>query len=473
MCKTHLQKAFKQPKVSGFRKVKKMETKTAASITLVIVVVAAIGAGIYLMMEEEAPEEEVTTIHILAYEDIDWWMPDLLDEYNAETGKNLELDLRRIEYMEQAEVLTSILAAGEPVDFIYCTVSELKSLIRDGAFRDLRDYFDEEFLEEIYSFAVMNTEQTAYAVGSDILPALPYGIMMYGFYYNPTMFENLGIEIPDWIEMTYPEAYTFDEFYAMCEEIEAAGIDPISFHGGETWAYFEVLFLTSGKHVDGDPWLELWKPTIEGTISMDDPVWVDVYEECAYLSQYFTPGFAAETESSAAALFANGTTAMFFDGTWAMRYLTPVLGENFQFGYLPYPYNPNYHGIAWGCATPDFGISTTCSDELAEDIADFFRFLFRDDIIVKASDPAKRPGVGGPPKPTVVSAIKAKDWWEPAQMLDAIVAMSEHARPDPNWAMEGEMWWEMLVGCSNVCTGEWTPEQAVEHNAEIYDEVYG
>lgn len=468
------------------------ETKgiaTSAIVVIAVVVIAVIaGAAFILSQPSSTPTTTTTkttttsstttsaptTIHILAYEDIDKWMPQLVDAYNAETGKNLKLDIARFEYNQQSEILSSRIAAGQPVDVVYCTGDAVRPAIKAGVFRNMWDYFTPDFFNTTFPVGITILEGAAKSVGvNNMLPMIPYGAQVFGIYYNKVIFDKLGITVPNWQAKSYPDAFTFDEFYAMGDKIRNAGYIPIAIHGGETWAYFQVIETAMIAHVNGDILNDLYWPTLGGQMKFTDPLWVDIFREVQTITaKEFGSGFAAETESSAATLFATGKAAMFYDGTWGLRYLTPVMSTDFQFGYMPFPYNPAYHGQSLASITPDLGITTTASDALAQEIVGFFKYLYRDDVIVKASDPALRPGVGAPFKSTYGDQIVAKGWYNPPEMLSSVTDLLAHAIPDPTWLTVPELWNEILIQTSNVATGTSTPEQATQAIQTMYEKDY-
>ena len=53
----------------------------------------------------------------------------------------------------------------------------------------------------------------------------PLGLNVEGFWYNKDLFEQAGVEVPT----------TWDEFDAVLEKLDAAGIQPMSTGGSDKW----------------------------------------------------------------------------------------------------------------------------------------------------------------------------------------------------------------------------------------------
>ena len=174
-----------------------------------------------------------------------------------------------------------------------------------------------DILEDISDYPGLALIQPAYM---DILEGLkfvptegtygvPYVANAAGVLYNRTMFREHGWEIPN----------TWDEFIALCDEIQAAGIQPLYFGFKDTWT-----------------WLAPWNALAVGLAPADicrqvnrgETNFTDNYREIAekllQLLPYGEDGPFAYSYNDACTAFANGQSAMFTIGSYAVPQIKSV-----------------------------------------------------------------------------------------------------------------------------------------------------
>ena len=88
----------------------------------------------------------------------------------------------------------------------------------------LMDISDYEGLDSIKQ-AYLDIDKALEFVPEDGVYAVPYVANAAGVLYNRAMFEEYGWEIPE----------TWDEFIALCEQIQSEGIQPLYFGFKDTW----------------------------------------------------------------------------------------------------------------------------------------------------------------------------------------------------------------------------------------------
>lgn len=138
---------------------------------------------------------------------------------------------------------------------------------------------------------------------------VPYVANAAGVLYNRTMFQEHGWEIPT----------TWDEFLALCEEIQAAGIQPLYFGFKDTWT---CLAPWNALAVDLAP-ADVCRQVNRGETNFTDE-YREVAEKMLQLLQYGEDGPFAYGYNDACTAFANGESAMFTIGSYAVPQIKSV-----------------------------------------------------------------------------------------------------------------------------------------------------
>ncbi|MCS5719065.1 extracellular solute-binding protein [Herbiconiux sp. CPCC 205763] len=133
---------------------------------------------------------------------------------------------------------------------------------------------------------------------------VPTGYYWWGVYYFKSEFEKLGVTPPT----------TWDEFLAVCDQIQAQGVNPITMGlSDNAWlasAWFDYLDLRING---GDFHLAL----LNGDESYDSPEVREVFKAFAQTLPYIDPAVLGTTQNQAMSDFAQGKSAMYLLGAWA------------------------------------------------------------------------------------------------------------------------------------------------------------
>ena len=152
--------------------------------------------------------------------------------------------------------------------------------------------------------------------------AIPFVAVSHGIYYNKDIFKELNLSMPkDW-----------DEFLAVCQSIKDAGYIPLANSLGDEWDIAEVVFMNIAPNFIGG--YEGRLAYDSGEKKFDGPEVVKLFEAMASLAPYLPAGFEALTYNDSSALFATGSAAMYFDGSWSIGNYKDV---DFEWGILPPP----------------------------------------------------------------------------------------------------------------------------------------
>jgi len=140
---------------------------------------------------------------------------------------------------------------------------------------------------------------------------------------NPEVFKKAGAEIPK----------TWDQFAAMAEKIQKAGLIPVA-HGGQPWQDF-TIFESVVLGVGGP---EFYKKALVDldSKSLNSPTMEKAFATLRTVRNYVDKDFANRDWNLATAMIINGKAAMQFMGDWAKGEFTSA-GKKAGTGYLCMP----------------------------------------------------------------------------------------------------------------------------------------
>lgn len=172
----------------------------------------------------------------------------------------------------------------------------------------LMDISDFDGLDDIKE-AYLETDKEMEYVPMDGVYAMPYMANASGVLYNKDMFEEHGWTIPT----------TWDEFTALCERIEAEGIQPLYFGFKDSWTCLA-------------PWnaiaVDLAPSDVCSEVNKGNTTFTDNYREVAEkekaLLAYAQDNSAAYGYNDACTAFAKGESAMFVIGSYAVPQIKSV-----------------------------------------------------------------------------------------------------------------------------------------------------
>jgi raffinose/stachyose/melibiose transport system substrate-binding protein len=171
-------------------------------------------------------------------------------------------------------------------------------------FRKLGDvYLDlsgEPFLDEFLSSSLAPVTVNGKVFG------VPEVMHSDGLLYNRTLFENLGLSVPQ----------KWDEFIELCETLKARGIIPIAFDS-EWWGpqfFFGSIMSNNGADA-------AWTEKLErGEVKVRDPIFVDAMRKTRELIDrgYVPPDWLSLRREQSKDMIGEGKAAMMIAGTWDM-----------------------------------------------------------------------------------------------------------------------------------------------------------
>jgi raffinose/stachyose/melibiose transport system permease protein len=254
------------------------------------------------------------------------------------------------------------------------------ALVAAGKMIDLRPYLDGRNWEgdarwgDTFQPGSLDT----WRIGGGVY-GLPFVYSCWSIYYNRGLFAEHG-----W---TRPR--TWEEFFALCDRIRAAGIAPVSLPGTR-WLYPDAVFRAAYHNLAGPAG---WR----GINDLEPGAWADprVVRSAGVLRQLTRDdaqaGWEGETAQGAELYFLQGKAAMTVTGSWFFNEMAGKIPEGLDVGVMNFPV------FADGLAAPStIQASSDCffvfntGDRLRERAAiDFLRFLTsraRAEAFVRAAD---------------------------------------------------------------------------------------
>ena len=192
---------------------------------------------------------------------------------------------------------------------------EYPDILGIGGDVNYSNFVDAGILADISEYEGLQTIKTSYV---DILENLefvptegtfgvPYVANAAGVLYNRDMFEEHGWEIPE----------TWDEFIDLCEEIQAEGILPLYFGFKDIWTCLAPWNALAVDLADYD----VCKQVNRGETTFADE-YGEVAEKMLELLNYCQEGPFAYGYNDACTAFANGESAMYTIGSYAVPDIT-------------------------------------------------------------------------------------------------------------------------------------------------------
>ena len=194
---------------------------------------------------------------------------------------------------------------------------------------------------------------------------LPFVYSCWSLFYNRGLFREHGWAPPR----------TWDEFFALCDRMRAAGLAPVSLPGTR-WLYPDAIFRAAYHNLAGRGG---WR-----AINAIEPgAWEDprLVRSAAVLRRVTRedaqPGWEGETAQGAELYFLQGRAAMTVSGSWFFNEMSGKIPEGLDIGTMNFPVFPD--GIADPTtiqASSDCFFVFNTGDRLRERITiDFLRFL--------------------------------------------------------------------------------------------------
>lgn len=194
---------------------------------------------------------------------------------------------------------------------------------------------------------------------------LPFAHAVWTIFYDKALFRLHGWEVPR----------TWDEFFALCETMEAAGVAPLSLPG-VTMRYGDAILRAAHYNLVGPEGYAAYLALAPGT--RDDPRFVRAAEVLRRVAtRHLLRGWEGMTHTAAQLAFIEGRCAMTLSASWFANEMRGRLPEDFELGAMNLPV------FADGITDPDtvqaqsgyYFLFRTGDERRERATVDFFRFL--------------------------------------------------------------------------------------------------
>lgn len=249
---------------------------------------------------------------------------------------------------------------------------DVPDIIGIGGDVNFSSFIDSDMLMDISDFEGISDIKPAYlkiAKNLEYVPeegvySVPYVANAAGILYNKDMFDEHNWDIPT----------TWDEFIALCDEIQASGIQPLYFGFKDTWT---CLAPWNSLAVDLAP-ADVCQQVNRGETTFSDE-YREVSEKMLELLPYGPEDPYAYNYNDACTAFANGESAMYTIGNYAVPQIQSVNPDmNIDSFVMPGNNNADVNILNSGIDL-QFCVTNDCENK--EAAYEVLRYLLKDETI--------------------------------------------------------------------------------------------
>jgi len=223
------------------------------------------------------------------------------------------------------------------------------NLIRAGRILDLAPYLDgpnwegdarwrDTFLPGVLDRWTIATANSANPKSGILNPksppiyGLPFAHAVWTIFYDKKRFRENGWEVPR----------TWDEFFALCDRMQAKGVAPVALPG-VVMRYGDAFLRAAHYNLVGPDGYRAYNELAPG--ARTDPRFVRAAEVTQRLTtRYLIKGWEGMTHTAAQLAFINGQAAMTVSASWFVNEMRGKLPADFELGAMNFPVFPD--GIA-------------------------------------------------------------------------------------------------------------------------------
>lgn len=251
-------------------------------------------------------------------EDIEAW-DNILAVFEA-SHPNIDVKFEPTLNTDYNAAISSAVEAGVGPDLITCRPFDISlRWYEDGGLADISDIEGLSHFSDVALGAWSTDDKSAtYCV--------PMASVIHGFIYNKEIFEELGLEVPT----------TESEFFAVLDQIKAAGITPLDITTKDAWTTATMGFNNMWPNFAGGEAARLG--VLDGSMKLTDPGFVAALTTVARWSDYLPEGHESIGYADAQQLFPLGLAAIYPSGSWEIPLFESL--ADFEMGAFK-PYTPD------------------------------------------------------------------------------------------------------------------------------------
>lgn len=258
-----------------------------------------------------------TTLSLLFYSpELQNQYNDMVAAYKAETGVNLDITVLQTDFRS---VLTSRINSGDIPDIFMSSAYADNATYKDYCY----DLTTEDFVRNLSPSALEGVTVNGRILG------YPFLVQSHSFIYNKKVFADLGIT-------NLPR--TLNEYEAVAQKIQAAGIQPFATGFREFWVLpqtaWQALAPIVAKNYGG--YANFVNRLNNGTLKFSDvPEMANVFDLLDLIKKYGGPKPNESDFNDQASMVASGKAAIIHQGNWAedtIRQINPAADIGFLLG---------------------------------------------------------------------------------------------------------------------------------------------
>lgn len=336
------------------RRNEKMKKKRLTGVLLTAVMVTTLAAGCGSGEGSGGDEEKVTLTVLAGQSTSDAGIEDMIDEALAEKYPNIELEWECVDWGNDFQPkMQQYMQSGLP-DIMIGKAQDVATYAPQGVLGEI----DSGYLDRGLDAARENVTIDGKTYG------LVYNAMYQGVYYNKTMFEENGWEVPE----------TLDDLQKIIDDCNEKGIIPFGSHMVDTWSIGNVTmqFAMNDVFNNNPSWGDDFRA---GKVSFSDSEEMQTayeYNKLIY-DNTFPETFSTE-QTDCDARMVQGEVAMKVSGSWSIQNFLDI-DENFEFGIFPFP---NQTGDSKLIFEPNITIMTSADTEHQDEVNQVLELLTSD-----------------------------------------------------------------------------------------------
>ena len=259
---------------------------------------------------DTSAEKKIKVLSIWAEDSADGKiLTGMLDNYTKDVNPNFSYEYEYVSASDLSTKISTLVASNDLPDlFAYSAGVPLRELIQAGKVVNVSEELKAMGEED----KVMDSAKSIMTSLSDTddLYDLPFGMNIEGFWYNKSVFEDAGVEVPT----------TWDELLQVCDTLKEKGIQPIATGGSDKWPTTRIVNAYAYRTMGADA----VKKACEGETKFTDDGFVAAAQMVADMADkgYFGEGATTVDNTTAEGMLLNGQCAMLYDGSWFTSSIT-------------------------------------------------------------------------------------------------------------------------------------------------------
>jgi multiple sugar transport system substrate-binding protein len=276
---------------------------------------------------------------------------------------DIDVQLQNFDHEGYKTAIRNFLTADAPDLANWYAGNRMAPFVNAGQFMDVSDVWEANGLHDSLGSAAASMTIDGKQWG------VPYTYYQWGIYYNKSVYEQVGVEVPT----------TWEEFLANCAKFKEAGIDCVTTGTRALWpgaGIFDYLNLRTNGY-------DFHMALTNGEVAWTDDRVRATFAEWAKLVEpgYITANHAALDWQDAAALFVQGKAANYVMGNFAVAVFKEGGMTDETLGFMPFPtINPD---VVRAEEAPTDTVHIPAGATNVEDAKAFLAYIAQPDVQTK------------------------------------------------------------------------------------------